>query len=207
MLGLVEKDLRVAYAIPDKMARHKAVDAAKAKAMAHFLPEGVENPHYPKQQFGTVFKDLEAKIVRWNILDTGKRIDGRDVKTVRPIVRRSAFCRAPTARRCSPAARPRRWSSPRSAPARTSSSSTPCRGPTRRRSCCTTTSRPSRSARPAASARPAVARSATASWRGGRSVRSCRRRTSSPTRSAWSRRSPSPTARRRWRRSAAPRSR
>ena len=33
-----------------------------------------------------MFKDLEAKIVRRNILDTGKRIDGRDVKTVRPIV-------------------------------------------------------------------------------------------------------------------------
>jgi polyribonucleotide nucleotidyltransferase len=86
MLGLVEKDLRAAYAIPDKMARHKSVDAAKAKVMAHFLPEGVENPPYPKQQVGTVFKDLEAKIVRWNILDTGRRIDGRDVKTVRPIV-------------------------------------------------------------------------------------------------------------------------
>ena len=38
--------------------------------------------------------------------------------------RKSASCRAPTARRCSPAARPRRWSSPRSAPARTSSMST-----------------------------------------------------------------------------------
>jgi polyribonucleotide nucleotidyltransferase len=86
MLGRVEKDLRAAYAIPDKMARHKSVDAAKAKVMAHFLPEGVENPPYPKQQVGTVFKDLEAKIVRWNILDTGRRIDGRDVKTVRPIV-------------------------------------------------------------------------------------------------------------------------
>src|SRR4051794_30433343 len=66
MLGLVEKDLRAAYAIPDKMARHKAVDTAKAKVMAHFLPEGVENPPHPKQQVGTVFKDLEAKIVRWN---------------------------------------------------------------------------------------------------------------------------------------------
>ena len=33
-----------------------------------------------------VFKELEAKIVRWNILDTSKRIDGRDLKTVRPIV-------------------------------------------------------------------------------------------------------------------------
>src|SRR5690606_1245468 len=33
----------------------------------------------------TVFKALQAKIVRWNILDTGTRIDGRDLETVRPI--------------------------------------------------------------------------------------------------------------------------
>jgi polyribonucleotide nucleotidyltransferase len=64
MLGLVEKDLRAAYAIPDKMARHKSVDTAKAKVMAHFLPEGVEEPALSQQQVGTVFKDIEAKIVR-----------------------------------------------------------------------------------------------------------------------------------------------
>src|SRR4029077_13833165 len=86
MLVLIENDLRAAYAIPDKMARHKAVDAAKAKALAHFLPEGVENPPHSKQQVSNVFKGLEAKIVRWNILDTKKRIDGRDLQTVRPIV-------------------------------------------------------------------------------------------------------------------------
>jgi polyribonucleotide nucleotidyltransferase len=86
MLGLTEPDLRAAYAIADKMERHKAVDAAKSKVMAHFCPEGVENAPYPKLQVAGVFKELEAKIVRWNILDTGKRIDGRDVKTVRPIV-------------------------------------------------------------------------------------------------------------------------
>jgi polyribonucleotide nucleotidyltransferase len=86
MLGLIEQELRTAYAVPDKMARHKAVDAAKAKVVAHFCPEGVENPPYPKLRVASVFKELEAKIVRWNILDTGKRIDGRDVKTVRPIV-------------------------------------------------------------------------------------------------------------------------
>ncbi len=86
MLGLVEKDLRAAYAIPDKMERHKAVDAAKETVLARFVPEGVENPKYSKLQVAAVFKELEAKIVRWNILDTGKRIDGRDVKTVRPIV-------------------------------------------------------------------------------------------------------------------------
>jgi polyribonucleotide nucleotidyltransferase len=68
------------------MARHVAVDAAKAKVMAHFLPEGIEKPTYDKERIGGSFKALEAKIVRWNILDTGRRIDGRDVKTVRPIV-------------------------------------------------------------------------------------------------------------------------
>ena len=30
--------------------------------------------------------NLQAKIVRWNVLDTGTRIDGRDLKTVRPIL-------------------------------------------------------------------------------------------------------------------------
>ena len=33
MLDLVEKELRTAYAIPDKMERHKAVDAAKDRVM------------------------------------------------------------------------------------------------------------------------------------------------------------------------------
>jgi polyribonucleotide nucleotidyltransferase len=54
--------------------------------MAHFVPEGVENPKYDKLRVAGAFKELEGKIVRWNILDTGRRIDGRDVKTVRPIV-------------------------------------------------------------------------------------------------------------------------
>jgi polyribonucleotide nucleotidyltransferase len=86
MLGLIEKDLRAAYAIPDKMERHKALDAAKERVMTHFCPPDVENPKYPPLQVAGVFKELEGKIVRWNILDTGTRIDGRDVKTVRPIV-------------------------------------------------------------------------------------------------------------------------
>ena len=86
MLGLVEPDLRAAYAIPDKMQRHNAVDAAKAKVMAHFCPEGVENPPHPKLQVAGVFKELEAKIVRWNILDTGSASTAATCKTVRPIV-------------------------------------------------------------------------------------------------------------------------
>jgi polyribonucleotide nucleotidyltransferase len=86
MRGLVEKDLRAAYAIVDKQGRHKAIDAVKERVMAHFCPADADAPKYPKLQVSGVFKELEAKIVRWNILDTGHRIDGRDVKTVRPIV-------------------------------------------------------------------------------------------------------------------------
>ena len=86
IFGLIEKDLRAAYAIADKMERHKALDAAKERVMTHFCPPDVENPKYPPLQVAGVFKELEAKIVRWNILDSGRRIDGRDVKTVRPIV-------------------------------------------------------------------------------------------------------------------------
>ncbi|HEU5276941.1 MAG TPA: polyribonucleotide nucleotidyltransferase [Xanthobacteraceae bacterium] len=86
MLGVIEADLRKAYAIPRKQERYAAVDACKAKVIAHFIPEGVDPPPYDKLKVAAVFKDLEAKIVRWNILDTGQRIDGRDVKTVRPII-------------------------------------------------------------------------------------------------------------------------
>jgi polyribonucleotide nucleotidyltransferase len=87
MLALIESDLRAAYAISKKSERHQAVDAAKAKVIAHFCPEGgAETQPYSQQQIAGVFKEIEAKIVRWNILDTGQRIDGRDVRTVRPIV-------------------------------------------------------------------------------------------------------------------------
>src|SRR5579883_873055 len=86
ILGFIEHELRDAYAIPRKQERYAAVDACKAKVMAKFIPEGVEPPPHDKLKVAAVFKELEAKIVRWNILDTGKRIDGRDVKTVRPIV-------------------------------------------------------------------------------------------------------------------------
>src|SRR5690349_14538505 len=84
ILGLAEQDLRSAYAISKKQDRYAAVGAVKEKVIAHFFPEGAE-PKYDKLRVGGVLKELEAKIVRWNILDTGKRIDGRDTKTVRQI--------------------------------------------------------------------------------------------------------------------------
>ncbi|WPZ15051.1 polyribonucleotide nucleotidyltransferase [Nitratireductor rhodophyticola] len=86
MLKIVENDLREAYKITDKQQRYDAVDAAKAKVKETLLPEGEEETRWSAEQVNTVFKSLQGKIVRWNILDTGGRIDGRDLKTVRPIV-------------------------------------------------------------------------------------------------------------------------
>ena len=82
---VAEADLRVAYKNTVKQQRYAAVDKVKAKLMAAMFPEG-QDPKFDKQMVGEVFHDLQAKVVRWNILDTGVRIDGRDVKTVRPIL-------------------------------------------------------------------------------------------------------------------------
>src|SRR4029077_7842910 len=48
MLGIVEADLRKAYAIPAKHQRQDAVAAVKKAAMAHFFPDGKDNPERPQ---------------------------------------------------------------------------------------------------------------------------------------------------------------
>jgi polyribonucleotide nucleotidyltransferase len=84
--ALVEADVRSAYSIQGKQQRQNAISAAKAKAVeALVAPEGTEGGP-TQQQIAGAFKKLEAEIVRLNILETGQRIDGRDGKTVRPIV-------------------------------------------------------------------------------------------------------------------------
>ncbi|WP_284179247.1 polyribonucleotide nucleotidyltransferase [Rhabdaerophilum sp. SD176] len=85
VLEVAEADLREAYKIIDKQGRYKAVDAAKAKVFAVLAPEGGE-AKFDKEQLKTVFKEVQAKIVRWNILDTKSRIDGRGLTDVRQIV-------------------------------------------------------------------------------------------------------------------------
>ena len=70
-----------AYKIMDKGARHNAVDAAKSAAMETLKAEGLDT-----EKAKSAFKDLEADVVRGAILATGLRIDGRDTKTVRPII-------------------------------------------------------------------------------------------------------------------------
>jgi polyribonucleotide nucleotidyltransferase len=83
--AIAEDDLRAAYKNTVKQDRYAAVDIVKAKVMAALLPEG-EEPRFAKEKVGAAFKELQANIVRQSILDTGSRIDGRDLETVRPIL-------------------------------------------------------------------------------------------------------------------------
>ena len=85
VMGVVEHDLRAAYAITAKAERYAAVDAAKKKLMAALCPAEGE-AKFPAGQVAEAFKAAQATVVRNDILDTKRRIDGRDLTTVRPIV-------------------------------------------------------------------------------------------------------------------------
>jgi polyribonucleotide nucleotidyltransferase len=75
-------ELRQAYAEQSKQARTDKVDAVKKKAK-----EAIGGDDAAKTDLvGKLFKDLERDIVRGDVVKSGKRIDGRDGKTVRQIV-------------------------------------------------------------------------------------------------------------------------
>ncbi len=81
---IAEAGLREAYKNTIKQVRYAAVDAVKSKVMSALCSS--DAPKFDKQKVGEAFHDLQAKVVRGAILDTGIRIDGRDVRTVRPIL-------------------------------------------------------------------------------------------------------------------------
>ncbi|MTI44656.1 polyribonucleotide nucleotidyltransferase [Roseibium hamelinense] len=78
-------DLAAAYKITSKTERKNAVDAAKAKVVEALITNAAEGEAVEATVLGEQFKKLEAEIVRGGILDTGTRIDGRDLSTVRQI--------------------------------------------------------------------------------------------------------------------------
>ena len=79
-LSSLRGDVESAYAIADKTERQAAIGdiRAKAKELAGEEADSV--------LVSSLMKELEADVVRSSILKTGKRIDGRDTSTVRPIV-------------------------------------------------------------------------------------------------------------------------
>jgi polyribonucleotide nucleotidyltransferase len=72
-----------AYSISEKQQRYARIAEIKAQTLATLA--GGESPKYTAEQVeGALFK-LESNIVRQRILNGEPRIDGRDVRTVRPI--------------------------------------------------------------------------------------------------------------------------
>ncbi len=81
---LTEKDLKKAYQIAAKTERQTKVAELKSKVMAELLT--ADAAASSGSELSEVFKTLEKTVVRGNILKTGKRIDGRDLSTVRQII-------------------------------------------------------------------------------------------------------------------------
>jgi polyribonucleotide nucleotidyltransferase len=81
---LAETSIRDAYSITVKQDRVEALSSAKEAAMSALADD--LGDEFDGQLAGGAMKNLEKDVVRGNILKTGMRIDGRDTKTVRPIV-------------------------------------------------------------------------------------------------------------------------
>lgn len=80
--ALAEEKLRAAYQIRSKQARTQATRQATADVVAALEAEGAA---FDKVKVDNVLFDIEAKIVRSQILSGEPRIDGRDTRTVRQI--------------------------------------------------------------------------------------------------------------------------
>ncbi len=80
--ALAEEKMAVAYQLRNKQARTQATREVTAWTMAGLKAEGVQ---FDSVAVESMLFDIEAKIVRSQILAGEPRIDGRDTRTVRPI--------------------------------------------------------------------------------------------------------------------------
>ncbi len=80
---LAEADYAKAYGLVVKQARVTRLSEIRQATQAAL--SGGENPQFTKDQVATELHDLEYRLVRDMILAGKPRIDGRDLKTVRPI--------------------------------------------------------------------------------------------------------------------------
>src|SRR3974377_1176202 len=81
--AVAEADVRRAFATPQKQKRHELLAAASALVKKELL--GADADASEEILLNAVFKDLEQEVVRGDIIKTERRIDGRDLTTVRPI--------------------------------------------------------------------------------------------------------------------------
>ena len=79
----VKDKLINAYKESDKQLRSNKISDIKNDLLSEFSDN--EDLDISESDIKSVFKNVEKDIVRGSILDTGLRIDGRDLKTVRPV--------------------------------------------------------------------------------------------------------------------------
>ncbi|MEO0450662.1 MAG: polyribonucleotide nucleotidyltransferase, partial [Pseudomonadota bacterium] len=89
--NLVGDDLSKAYQITEKLERQAAVGEARDKAAAALVATEENEDGMDGNVFKSAFKKAEAKVVRGDIIKTGKRIDGRSLDQVRPILAEAGF--------------------------------------------------------------------------------------------------------------------
>ena len=80
---IVRDELISAYKESDKQTRSNRIAEIKSDLISDLVNE--DNPDIIESEVNSVFKNIEKDIVRGSILDTGLRIDGRDLETVRPV--------------------------------------------------------------------------------------------------------------------------
>jgi len=85
----IGEDVRAAYQLRNKQQRSQKLKEIGRKLDAEVL--GSEASPDDKRQVGNIMFDLEAKLVRHQILAGEARIDGRDTRTVRPIAIRTGL--------------------------------------------------------------------------------------------------------------------
>jgi polyribonucleotide nucleotidyltransferase len=85
--ALANADINAAYQIKSKGARSTKLDEIKNRVVAELITE--ETSTQEANEIKSAFFDLEAKVVRSQILNGEPRIDGRDTRTVRPITIRT----------------------------------------------------------------------------------------------------------------------
>ena len=78
------QDLAKAFQIADKHQRRDAISSVRKKLAETYVGEG--DGKVPANIFFGLMHDVEAHVMRTAVLDTKKRVDGRDLVTVRPIV-------------------------------------------------------------------------------------------------------------------------
>ena len=84
--GLIGDMIDAAYRVADKGARHDAIEQAKKLAAEKLVKSDANPDGMDPVIFKTVCKEVESDVVRTAIVKEGRRIDGRPVDKVRPIV-------------------------------------------------------------------------------------------------------------------------